>query len=215
MTSTTKILYGIIALSMLNGCSYRLTHSYQVPSPPQHSADNYFTAHNSQLSIKAYTYMLADELLNQTSPDTLYKSIAVAGFVDQISRIDQLQSGSELKGLGMQLEAGFIYELSKRGYNVLDYKVRDAVQVTHQGDRIWSRDTDHLTDEIDAGFLLSGTLTEHEKGVVVNVRIVRFDNKKVIAAAQGYVPNSVFWSEQEVTLRDGYLMHKGERKRSY
>ncbi len=212
---TFRIGAVVICAQLVAGCSYQMTHSYKTPEAPSHSANNFYQAQVSQLSVKAYAFMLADELLNGLSPNQVYGNIAVVGFVDQVSRKNMNASGTPLNHLGGQLEESFVFELNKRGFSVADYKLMSQIKVTEKGDTVWSRDASFLEGSIDARYFLSGTLTEHEKGAVVNVRLMKADGKKVLAAAQGFVPSNVFWSEDGVALRDGYLMHKGERRRTF
>lgn len=199
----------------LSACAYRVTHSYKVPEPPAHSADNFYQPQMSQMSVQAYSYMLADELLASVHPRQLIGAVAVAGFVSEQSRADDLPAGHPHKALGKQLAASFIHELDKRGFDVVDYRVLSGIKMTAQGEQIWTNQVDELNPDVQARYLLSGTMTEHENGAVVNVRLLKAGKNQVVSTAQGFVPSNVFWSDEEVTLRDGFLVHKGERKRSF
>ncbi|WP_111977302.1 FlgO family outer membrane protein [Algibacillus agarilyticus] len=216
MTRVIFSAFGFVCLCLcLSGCTFTKTHSYEVPKAPEHSAENYYSPKVSELSVKAYTYILADELLLNLSAYQLAGSIVVANWVDEKTREKANFSGHPLIDLGGQLEEGFVYELTKRGFSVIDYKLMPSIKISEQGDQIWSRDVNQLSGKIDARYILSGTLTEHEKGAVVNVRLIQFDNKKVISAAQGFIPTNVFHSEDNISLRNGYLQHNGERRRTY
>ncbi|AWB67532.1 hypothetical protein C2869_14265 [Saccharobesus litoralis] len=215
MTRLIKCWFVTGVAAILSACTFTNTHSYQMPKPPEHSAENYYAAPISELSVKAYTYMLADELLLNLSANKLAGKILVTNFVDQKTRLNNPESGHPLASLGGQLEEGFVYELTKRGFAVVDHKLMEQVKVNEQGDKIWSRNKSELKSRVDARYILSGTLTEHERGAVVNVKLIKFSEQQVVSAAQGFVPSNVFWTEDNIGLRDGFLHHKGERRRTY
>ncbi|WP_440904083.1 FlgO family outer membrane protein [Catenovulum sp. SX2] len=205
----------LVAASVLlvSGCAYKSTHSYIVPEKMPQEVPQYYQPSVSQLSIKAYAFMLADELLLNVRPESLYGNVAVTHFVEQANRQIIDGQGHPLKALGGQLEESFIYELQKRGYSVVDFKLTGDIQVGQQADKIWSRDINKLNSHVDVRYLLSGTLSMHQNGAVVNVRMMDSSSKQVIASAQGFVPHNVFYSSQEIMTQDGMLIHKGERAR--
>ncbi|WP_152537590.1 FlgO family outer membrane protein [Catenovulum agarivorans] len=207
-------LTAAIAISLFaTGCAYKSSHSYAVPEQQSSDMTEYYQPNVSKLSIKAYAYMLADELLADLNPQNLYGNVAVTHFVSQADRKMIQGQGHPLKALGGQLEESFIYELQKRGYSVIDFKLTGKIKVGEQSDQIWSRDIEQLTADIDVRYLLSGTLVMHQNGAVVNVRMMDSANKQVIASAQGFVPHNVFYSSQDVMTQDGMLIHRGERAR--
>ncbi|WAJ69436.1 FlgO family outer membrane protein [Catenovulum adriaticum] len=202
----------VFSLFML-GCSTQTVNSYLVPDTPEAVKVPADTSNMSQLSVKAYSFMLADELLQPLAQHNLNGNMLVTRFVDQQSRTHVTDKSSPLADLGGQLEESFIYELQKRGYKVIDFKLRDSVLVQPEGDYIWSRDLADLKSKVDAKYVVSGTLTPHQNGAVVNIRMMNMKDGVVLATAQGFVPNNVFWSDEKVTTRNGILMHKGENNR--
>ncbi|NTS75412.1 hypothetical protein HR060_00920 [Catenovulum sp. SM1970] len=216
MTVKQLAKIGMLILSTsLTACSVNSSHSYNTPETPAHSVNNYYQPQMSDLSIKAYTYMLADELLTQPNASSLSGRLAVTSFVNQQTRKSEYVEGDVLAQLGEQLEAGFIYELTKRGFTVTDFKLMPTIKVSEKGDQVWSRNVDELDRNLNAKYVLAGSISEHERGAIVNVRIIGLNDQQVITAAQGFIPDNVFWSDQNVTLKDGYLLHKGERRRAF
>lgn len=217
MTRSIKLLpISLIALSvfMLFGCSVKTAHNYTVPKSPMGSDLYSYQPEVSQLSIKAYGFMLADELLTASQAQTIkHKVIAVTRFVEQAERTDNPDNGAPLSDLGGQLEESFIYELNKRGFRVVDYKAMSQINMTDKGDLIWSRDLAKLDSGIDFEVVLSGTMTAHENGAIVNIRMLDIQNKQVVATAMGFIPSNVLWSQNQIMSREGILIHKGEHKR--
>ena len=216
MTTRMRIFCLVLLTQFVTACAYKTSHSYLVPEAPKNSDKHYYQPQVSALSIKAYSFMLADELLLNVDLDEIAgRSVAVTRFVEQDSRQDMNYSGKPLKHLGGQLEESFVYELNKRGYKVIDFKLAQNIKVTNQGDLIWSRNVDELNPVIEATYVVAGTLTPHQNGAVVNLRMVNMRNQKVMATAMGFVPSNLFWADEEVMSRDGILIHKGERPRVY
>ncbi|MCU4676445.1 FlgO family outer membrane protein [Catenovulum sp. 2E275] len=214
MKNTAKF-GGLITLMLaVMGCTTHSVNSYMVPQTPAGLNQNTSQpAQVSQLSIKAYSYMLADELLAPLAGKTLNGKIVVAQFVEQASRLTTQDSSQSLAGVGGQLAESFIYELNKRGYKVTDFKLRSSIQLNQQGESVWSHQLAELKQQVDAKYVVSGTLTPHENGAVVNVRMMEMANGSVLATAQGFLPDNLFWSSEKVTTRDGMLMHRGESNR--
>ena len=77
------------------------------------------------------------------------------------------------------------------GVAVLDYKVTDYIRVTPSGDFALSRDFNELSAELPIRFVVTGTMTAHKSGVLLNARLIRIDTKQVISAARTFVPESV------------------------
>ena len=204
-TAKTALMLGFV----LSGCSTHTVNSYLMPESSGLTHETK-PSQMSHLSVKAYTYMLADELLQPLANQSLNGKVIVTQFVDEQTRQPTIASSAPLASLGGQLAEGFVYELNKRGYKVTDFKLRKSVEVNESGDFAWSRDLADLKNQVDAKYILAGTLTPHQNGAVVNVRLMEMNNGLVISTAQGFVPENLFWSKERVTTRDGVLMHKGE-----
>lgn len=196
MKSSVRV--AIVSLSLLSvlGCSYTQTHSYQIPLNENPSLTR--SAEFSEDSIKGYTYKLADELMLSLQEGGRYGALAVVPFVDAQTLKKGTWMQSSLAGLSHQLESSFIYEMHYRGFRVLDYKVTGNIQLKPESESIWSRDVSQLDTTPDVELLLSGTLTEHEKGAIVNVRLIHAESKTLLAAANGFIPNTVFRSQRQV-----------------
>jgi TolB-like protein len=98
------------------------------------------------------------------------------------------------------LSEAMIYDLHKFGVPVLDYKVTDYIRVTETGDFVLSRDYQELSEEVAIRYVVTGTLTTHQQGVLVNARLVQIDNKRVISAARSFIPRHIV---QAVISRQG------------
>jgi len=159
--------------------------------------------------VHNYTAKLAQQLFENFVYGDVSKQklrFAVATFVPVDTLITPERDVGPMRLLGLQLEQGMMTELSSRGYIAQDYKVTNSLIIHEKSDRVFSRAVDELsTNHPDVNFYLSGTLTEAQRGIVVNARIIDVKNKDVLGAATTFVPNDVLWQEEQVTTRGGMI----------
>ncbi len=105
--------------------------------------------------------------------------------------------------LGNQIAESFIHEIHKFGIPVIDFKTTDYVRITPAGDFALSKDFLELNSDVQADYVLLGTLTKQQGGVLINARIVGFTSKAVVASAQGFLPADIANSLLNNNLIDG------------
>lgn len=105
--------------------------------------------------------------------------------------------------LGNQIAEGFIHEVHKLGIPIIDYKTTDFIRVTPQGDFSLSKDFLDLSMDMPIKYVLTGTLVQHQSGVMVNARIVGIASKAVVATAQGFIPSHITNHIMNSELNDG------------
>ncbi len=131
--------------------------------------------------VRGVMHNLVDNIRSLSSD----ASIGVTSFVF----IDSDLNESTL--LGNQISESFMHELHQFGISVVDYKMTDSVMVTEKGDFAFSRNYMELSTSIDINYLLSGTLTRHQGGYLINARIVSVTDKVLLSSAQGFIPSRV------------------------
>lgn len=137
------------------------------------------------LTINEYARALVHELMSNHRALEETGMVGVTDFVFVDTTFDQ---GSVLSN---HLSEAIMYDLHKFGVAVLDYKVTDYIRVTPSGDFALSRDFTELNAELPIRFVVTGTMTAHQQGVLVNARLIRIDNKQVISAARTFMPQQV------------------------
>lgn len=149
--------------------------------------------------VRGLMHQLADNVkyVNQSTP------IAVTSFVLLDSDLQKTNL------VGNQIAESFIHEIHKLGLPVLDYKTTDFFRVSTEGGYIFSRDYMELRSDLPIDYVLSGTLTKHQKGYLVNARIIGIKSKAVVASAQGLVPDYAIKSLQNTKNNDGIPLRKG------
>ena len=125
--------------------------------------------------------LLAKELIKNIRFATPKTPIVVSSFVD-------LSTFSKVDSIGLQIPETFIHELQKAGLTVVDFKARDYISVTKQGDYLFSRDFKELKQKHNAEYILAGTLLYRADGLIVNARLIGIESKVVVASAKGFFP---------------------------
>lgn len=138
-----------------------------------------------QLTANEFSQVLVHELMANNTVINEGGMIAVTDFAFVDSGLDQ---GSVLSN---HLSESMIYDLLTFGAPVVDFKVTDYIRVTPAGDFVLSRDFNELSAEIPIRYVVSGTMTLHAQGVLINARLIQIDNKRVVSAARTFMPKSV------------------------
>jgi TolB-like protein len=93
---------------------------------------------------------------------------------------------------GRQMSEAILHEVHQTGFSTLDIRTTDFVRITEEGDLFsQSRDYADLSMAVVITNVITGTLTRHRGGYLLNVRAVDLDSKVIIATAQIFVPYEV------------------------
>ncbi|NMH61296.1 FlgO family outer membrane protein [Alteromonas ponticola] len=109
--------------------------------------------------------------------------------------------------LGQQMAESFVHELHKFRIPVLDFKTTDYIRITDRGDFALSRDYLELNSSLPIEYVLTGTMTRHQGGMLVNARIIGMDSRAVVASAQMMVP---FYVVDALIPNDGTTPNGGK-----
>ena len=155
------------------------------------------------LTINEYSRVLVHELMSNHRTAQEVGMVGVTDFAYVDTALDQ---GTVLSN---HLSEAIMYDLHKFGVAVLDYKVTDYIRVTPSGDFALSRDFTELSSSQPIRFVVTGTLTTHKQGVLVNARLIRIDSKQVVAAARTFVPQQVVTAVLSNTGNDKLQLKQG------
>lgn len=185
----------LLSTTLLSACASQQTTTASVIATEQ---DNRFTAPAfvlasaqdsteplPMLTINEYARALVHELMSNHRAADDNGLVGVTDFAYVDTALDQ---GSVLSN---HLSEAIMYDLHKFGVAVLDYKVTDYIRVTASGDFALSRDFNELGNTQPIRYVVTGTMTAHKQGVLVNARLIRIDNKQVISAARTFMPQQV------------------------
>lgn len=171
------------------GARLNTAASYQLASVVALPAEN-----QPMLTANEYSRALVHELMSGQRQMEEGGMVGVTDFAFVDTGLDQ---GSVLSN---HMSEAMIYDLHKFGVAVLDYKATDFIRVTPSGDFALSRDFTELSGELPIRYVVTGTMTAHKQGVLVNARLIHIRSKQVISAARTFMPQPVV---QAIIKRSG------------
>lgn len=153
---------------------------------PQH---NKYTGHSSISAgqLTPYQQTIAVQLFEQHQG---LQRVAVTSFVPT----DSLQQGQDkYADLARQLQEGVLSEAHHFNVGLVEYRLATQVQLDQQQERALSREQQVLRSQYRFDYMVVGTYTEVDKGLLLNVRLVSSRSATVLSAASVMVP----WSAIE------------------
>jgi TolB-like protein len=154
-----------IIVSMLSGCSNRNMEYYSV---------NVRTTSTIFDTVDQISQELMFNLkINSKELDL----VAITSFVD-------LHDLNKTTDFGRVLSEGFYNELSSRGVNVIDFRAQKALSIDSNGEYFLSRDSSKLKENIENKFILVGTYSRIEEGVIINARIIDSTDGIVVSSSR-------------------------------
>jgi hypothetical protein len=90
------------------------------------------------------------------------------------------------------MSEAILHEVHQTGFSTLDVRTTGFVRITEEGDLFsQSRDFTDLSMTVVATNVITGTLTRHRGGYLLNARAVDLNSKVLVASAQIFVPYDV------------------------
>lgn len=193
--SPAQALY--VTPSLYDGAAYQATRQAAVKQQSQYLP-------SSKVTINHYIQGMMHDLVANLDLSKPGMIVGMTSFVYLDGPYDQADL------LGNQLSEGFMHEVHMFGLSVVDFKTTDYIRVTPQGDFVFSRDFMELREQQPIEFVLGGTLVQHQGGTLVNARIVSVASKKVLATAQGFLPQHVVNALLPSQTPNKLLLKQGE-----
>ena len=175
---------------------YSNSNAYWGWQPPT----NVYSPRYTHKLLSDYTRQFAMKLVENMKYVNEQTPIAVASFVNLDNNLKTTNV------LGNQLAESLITELQEFGLSVVDYKHTGAIKVTSTGDYSHSRVGTELGVSPQFQYVLTGTLTYTDRGVIVNSRVVGTESKVVVASARGFIPHFIIESLRSRGYQDGITL---------
>lgn len=174
--------------------------------PVYTSNRNLYRGHALTKHVGDYVQNMAQDLIANMEYLTDKTPVGVTNF----SLVDSDLQKTNL--LGYQLAESFMHELHKFRIPVVDFKATEYIRVTPTGDFLLSRDFLELKNRVDIEYILTGTMTKHQGGYLVNARILGMESKAVVASAQMMIPFYIADAllPTNEALVDGVKLTRGE-----
>jgi TolB-like protein len=138
-------------------------------------------------SINQYIQAISQDLIGNLPSIDIKSAMAVSTFI-------YTNEDSNSKNiLSTQITESFIHEIHQFGIPIID------ISDTDESLMLRANDTDiSLLDELSLPennrllkYIVSGTLTNYQDGILVNARIIDLSNKTILSTAQGFLPPDI------------------------
>ncbi|WP_232848713.1 FlgO family outer membrane protein [Bowmanella yangjiangensis] len=184
----------LLGLALMAGCASQTT-SLPVESTVQSG------------NLHAQVERLARQLFDTSGRINPDAPLAVGTILP--SHLQNGKSLPEFQALGVQIQESLVTFSTQAGLNVVEFKALPAVHITAGQDVMLSRDVEALSSEVNLQYLLTGTYSEQEQSLLVNLRLIELPSKRLLAAATDYLPKDVAWAQGKVTSRN-QMLYRGE-----
>ncbi|MGF1763623.1 FlgO family outer membrane protein [Aliivibrio kagoshimensis] len=188
----------ILAL-MVTSCAYSPIYNGKEP----YSGSRFMLLDNPTHTMDYFVDSLTDQLVTSNTGMSSRTPIAITSFVD-------LQQVDQTNWLGNSVTEGFMFQLQRRGFKVIDYKTTGNIRVTDKGDFAFSRDWKDLVQEQEVDYVLTGTMLRQDGGVWINARVIGMQTRVVVASAQGFLPSDRIGRDLDtlnsMRMEDGVLI---------
>lgn len=160
--------------------------------------------------IGDYVRNMAQDLVSNMEYVSERTPVAVTHF----SLIDSDLKQTNL--LGQQMAESFAHEFHKFRMPVVEFKATQFIRVTDTGDFVMSRDFLDLKNTTPIQYVLTGTMTKHQGGYIVNARMLGMESNVIVASAQSFVPFYIVdallpsGSSKQNEIVDGVRIIRGE-----
>ena len=173
----------VFALVIINsGCTWHDQSENHSANTYQSNTFRQITNNNAAVDLEDYVReLVADMAINMRSIEE-NKAIAITSFVFSDSNFENTNN------LGHVIADSFMKELHQFGLTTLDFKVTDFIRITPQGDFSLSRDYHDFENGISVDYVLVGTMTDYNKGYILQARIVNIKSKEILGAGQTFIP---------------------------
>lgn len=181
-----NILLICTSIILLNGCSSSLLEG--TPEvPPQEISQVMFEpvvmpSFHTHVMVSDYSERLANDLFKNLHVKRLESPIVIAPFVEYDASLQKTNS------LGRILSEHLVNDMNQLNVPVIDLHLMHGFMVNKEGEFVFSRNPDDFYHEGELKYVLSGVLIENERGVIVNARIMNFENQRVLSSASILIP---------------------------
>jgi len=93
---------------------------------------------------------------------------------------------------GRQFTEALIHEVNRAGFSVIDVKNRGFIRFNEEGDVFYqTRDFQEVSPKLDVSNILTGTMTRHRGGYLINAKVIDANNNALITSGQILIPHQV------------------------
>ncbi|MBU3003046.1 FlgO family outer membrane protein [Paraglaciecola arctica] len=189
--------YLIMSLALLTGCSLSPQNSLVTKEKESTEVANKIVNQSPSKTVSYFDKPLTNNVNDyaQWLIQDLFSTIDFPqnNAIFMVSDLAILDSDlNKTNQFGRQMSEAILHEVHQTGFSTLDVRTTGYVRITEEGDLFsQSRDFTDLSMTVRATNVITGTLTRHRGGYLLNARAVDLDSKLLIATAQIFVPYDV------------------------
>ncbi|PYE32797.1 hypothetical protein DFP83_105105 [Idiomarina fontislapidosi] len=95
--------------------------------------------------------------------------------------------------------------LAERNVQLIDFRAQNGVTMTSAGSTMLTNDKEKLNLHPQLDWVLVGTMSREEDGVMLSIRVLDRRSQSVLAAANHYVPKHLYWTNKGAEIVNGHL----------
>lgn len=184
--NSKSLVFSTLSIAFINGCSTSLLEGEPAVAPQQISQVMFepvvTPGFHTHVMVSDYSERLAHDLLKYLNVDDLESPLVVTPFVEYDATLQKTNS------LGRIISEHMVNEMNQLAVPVIDLHLMHGFMVNEEGEFVFSRNPDDFYHEGALKYVLTGVLIENERGVIVNARIMNFENQRVLASASVLIP---------------------------
>lgn len=158
----------------------------------------------ASFTVDQYVRDLSTQLSHKNGSFKSSSRIAITSFF----LADALEAGlaqGQGHGLSQQIQESLITQLTQLGYNIIEYRLENNLNLSASADSMLSRDIAKLNQRQNIDYVITGTLTRQQHAYIINARMVNAQNNVITAAASTEIPINVMWSDEKIQQRGGFI----------
>ncbi|MBH0019574.1 hypothetical protein I6F40_04200 [Pseudoalteromonas sp. SWXJ133] len=175
-----------------------------IPQPEPSISTNAPKAAMAPYTVNDYVNNLTAQLNSLQRPLSRNARIGVSSFF-LADKIDSKLMSEQGAGLSQQIQESLLTQMTLLGYNIVEYRLGNNLNLLENADSILSRDLNKLRDRQNIDLIITGTVTRQQHAYIVNARLININNKQILSAGSTEIPINVMWGNEKIQQRDGYL----------
>ncbi|WP_024610617.1 FlgO family outer membrane protein [Pseudoalteromonas sp. TB64] len=175
-----------------------------IPQPEPSVSTNAPKAAMAPYTVNDYINNLTVQLSHIKEPLSNNTRIGVSSFYFA-DALDSKLMTEQASGLSQQIQESLLTQMTQLGYNTVEYRLANNLNLSTNADSVLSRDLAQLRKRQNIDLIVTGTVTRQQHAYIVNARLVNINNKQVLSAGSTEIPINVMWGDEKIQQRDGYL----------
>ncbi|MBE0360300.1 MULTISPECIES: FlgO family outer membrane protein [Pseudoalteromonas] len=181
-----------------------LTACSLTPEPEPSISTDAAKAAMAPYTVNQYVNNLSIQLSHIKEPYKSTAFIAVTSFY-LADALDSKLADGQGAGLSQQIQESLITQFTQLGYNTIEYRLENSLNLSSNADSILSRDISRLQQRQNIDFVITGTLTRQQHAYIANARMVNVKTGHVVSAATTEIPINVMWGNEKIQQRGDYI----------